>query len=132
MSAVALLAIAERACELQDRAEAVLARAASPARRDAALAQEGGHLAGEYHRLAAWVRDAVVEPGPDPTGAARRQELAQLLGYHCQVLHDGIRLAFPRHVGPGTEDRLTRHISADLGRPGRRLRELTDELRGST
>ncbi|WP_291419472.1 hypothetical protein [Actinophytocola sp.] len=113
----ALLAIADRGCELQDRAEAVLRGCAGPDRPDTDLAREGGYVAGEYHRLHGW---AVDTPSPD---AAR---VAQLLMGHCQLVHHAVRLAFPRS-GHRTETH-RRAISPDLGDPAGQLRARRDEL----
>lgn len=127
---VMLAAIAEHGCGLQDRASAVLVAAAEPGAWGAGLAREGGYLAGEYYRLFGWASDIATDPIADREGAAQAQELVQVLMYHCQVLHDSIRLAFPKYLLPGDQQLSLARVGISLGEPARRLRELTTELGG--
>jgi hypothetical protein len=117
-----LLAIADRGCELQDRAEAVLRGCAGTDQPGTALAREGGYVAGEYHRLNGWAADAERDAGLE----ALRERIALLLMQHCMLVHHAVRLAFPRGSAPTWENRL--HIAPDLGDAGRRLRVSRDEL----
>lgn len=147
MGRVTLLAITEHGCRLQERANAVLAQAAHPGEHGAALAREGGYLAGEYHRLYSWVSDtpadfdgaatasaAAQRTADDPAIVADRddselqRELAQLLMYHCQVLHYALRLAFPKYRAPIGDDH-RRAVCLDLGEPAQRLHDLAEQLR---
>lgn len=115
----ALLAVLDRACELQSRAETVLRACAGPGETDTAVAREGGYVAGEFHRLQGWVLDA-----GDPTDVER--EVAQLLVYHCQVVHYAVRLAFPRSGWQHPDGRSG--TTATLGDPAGRLRAVRDDL----
>lgn len=117
-----LLAIADRGCELQDRAEAVLRDCATVDQPDPALAREGGYLAGEYHRLHGWAADADGATGADPLC----QQVALLLMQHCMLVHHAVRLAFPKAAR--SEPCRRRHVSPELGDPARRLRASRDEL----
>lgn len=146
MGRVTLLAIAEPGCRLQERANAVLAQAARPGEHGAALAREGGYLAGEYHRLYSWVSDttadldeatasaaarrAIDDPAivADRDDSALQRELAQLLMYHCQVLHYALRLAFPKYRAPIGDDH-RRAVCLDLGEPAQRLHDVVEQLR---
>jgi hypothetical protein len=119
----ALLAIAERGCELQDRAEAVLRVCATVEHPDLAVAREGGYVAGEYHRLHGWAADA--ERSDDGTVNGLHRLVALLMLQHCMVVHHAVRLAFPksgrRRPGPCP-------IAPELGDPARRLRASRAEL----
>jgi hypothetical protein len=119
---IALLAIAERGCELQDRAEAVLLACATVEHPDFAVAREGGYVAGEYHRLHGWAADAEISGGP---AAALHRRVALLMMQHCMLVHHAVRLAFPksgrRRPGPCP-------IAPELGDPARRLRASRAEL----
>lgn len=116
-----LLAVADRGCELQDRAEAVLRGCATAEPPGPALAREGGYLAGEYHRLHGWAADAdhLVE------GDVLRERLALLLMQHCQLLHYAVRLAFPKTARRAA---LRRAIARELGEPAELLRATRDGL----
>lgn len=120
-----LLAIADRACELQDRAEAVLCACATVAQPNPSLAREGGYVAGEYHRLHGWAADADRPGGMDVDVDALHRQVALLLMQHCMLVHYAVRLAFPksgrRPPGPCP-------VSPELGDPARRLRASRDEL----
>lgn len=124
---VALLAIAERGCELQDRAEAVLRECATVEHPDFAVAREGGYVAGEYHRLHGWAADAErpANGAVNVTVDGLYRLVALLMMQHCMLVHHAVRLAFPksaRHL-PGRC-----HIAPELGDPARRLRASRDEL----
>ena len=117
---LALLAIVDRGCALQPRAEAVLRACATIARPGPEVAREGGFVAGEYHRLYGWAADA------DCTGAigALYKQVALLLMQHCMLVHYAVRLAFPK-----SGHRPQRcPISPELGNPARLLRDSRDEL----
>lgn len=130
---IALLAIAERGCELQDRAEAVLLACATVEHPDFAVAREGGYVAGEYHRLHGWAAGA--ERSGDGAGGnadissgpveAQHRRVALLMMQHCMLVHHAVRLAFPksgrRRPGPCP-------IAPELGDPARRLRASRAEL----
>lgn len=140
---IALLAIAERGCELQDRAEAVLRVCATVEHPDFAVAREGGHVAGEYHRLHGWAADAeqsgsgaVGDIRPDIRADIRadisgglvetlHRRVALLMMQHCMLVHHAVRLAFPksgrRRPGPCP-------IAPELGDPAQRLRASRAEL----
>jgi hypothetical protein len=117
----ALLAIAERGCELQERAEAVLRRCAGTEHPDPSVAREGGYIAGEYHRLHGWAADAERAGAVD----ALHRQVALLMMQHCMLVHYAVRMAFPKsaHRPPGQNP-----ISPELGDPARRLRASRDEL----
>jgi hypothetical protein len=116
-----LLAIVERGCELQDRAEALLYHCSTTEHPRPSVAREGGYLAGEYHRLYGWAADAERSAGVD----ALHRQVAVLLMQHCMIVHYAIRLAFPKsaHRRPGPSP-----IAPVLGDPARRLRASRDEL----
>lgn len=115
-----LLAIVDRGCELQPRADAVLRACASIAHPGPATAREGGYLAGEYHRLHGWAADA-DRAGPVD---ALYEQVALLMMQHCMLVHHAVRLAFPK-----TAHRPARcPISPELGDPGRALRASRDDL----
>jgi hypothetical protein len=117
---LALLAIVDRGCVLQARAEAVLSACASIARPGPEIAREGGYVAGEYHRLHGWAADADRAGPLDPL----YKHVALLMMQHCMLVHHAVRLAFPK-----TMHRPTRcPISPELGDPGRRLRASRAEL----
>ena len=117
---LALLAIVDRGCELQPRAEGVLRACAGIAHPGPEVAREGGFVAGEYHRLHGWAADA------ERTGAADAlyRHVALLMLQHCMLVHHAVRLAFPK-----TGHRPARcPIAPELGDPARRLRASRDEL----
>jgi hypothetical protein len=117
---LALLAIVDRGCELQPRAEAVLRACATVTHPGPEVAREGGYVAGEYHRLHGWVADADRARPVD----ALYQHVALLMLQHCMLVHHAVRLAFPK-----TAHRPARcPIAPELGDPARRLRERRDEL----
>jgi hypothetical protein len=121
---VTLAAVVDRACELQDRADAVLFLCSLPGEPASALAREGGYVAGEYYRLHSWSLD-VEDTGP------LGLQVSQLLMYHCHVVHHAVRIAFPKSVPSGSERR--RGIAPELGDAGHRLRvtrtEIADRIR---
>lgn len=117
---LALLAIVDRGCALQHRADAVLRDCASIARPGPGVAREGGYVAGEYHRLHGWAADADRASALD----APYKHVALLLMQHCMLVHHAVRLAFPK-----TMHRPARcPIAPGLGDPGRQLRASRDEL----
>ena len=117
---LALLAIVDRGCALQPRAEAVLRACATIERPGPEVAREGGYVAGEYYRLHGWAADAGVS---GPVGALYGH-VALLLMQHCMLVHHGVRLAFPK-----TARRPARcPVSPELGDPARRLRASRDDL----
>jgi hypothetical protein len=123
---IALLAIAERGCELQDRAEAVLRACATVEHPDPEVAREGGYIAGEYHRLHGWAVDAQRSGGGSTdTVDGLHRLVALLMMQHCMLVHHAVRLAFPksgRHrPGPCP-------IAPELGDSARRLRASRTEL----
>ncbi|HEV7651963.1 MAG TPA: hypothetical protein VGP26_27725 [Actinophytocola sp.] len=117
---LALLAIVDRGCALQPRAEAVLHDCATIALPGPEVAREGGYVAGEYHRLHGWAADA-DRAGPID---ALYKHVALLMMQHCMLVHYAVRLAFPK-----TAHRPARcPIAPELGDPARRLRASRDEL----
>ncbi|MEJ3653764.1 hypothetical protein WEH80_12340 [Actinomycetes bacterium KLBMP 9759] len=114
---ITLDTIAQQACELQVDAEAVLTACGACREPDARLAREGGRVAGEFHRLHAWLLDLDVEP----TLRASKDELAAAIMHHCQVVHVSIRLAFPTYrINPAGH----RRTVLTLGDRGTHLRSL--------
>lgn len=128
---IALFAIAERGCELQDRAEAVLRACATVEHPAPEVAREGGYIAGEYHRLHCWAVDAersgggCTDSGSTDTVDGLHRLVALLMMQHCMLVHHAVRLAFPksgRHrPGPCP-------IAPELGDSARRLRASRAEL----
>ncbi len=116
-----LLAIADRGCALQDRAQAVLRGCAVDEHPGIGLAREGGYVAGEYHRLHGWAADADHDVDVDPL----YRQVALLLMQHCMLVHYAVRLAFPRS-GRRLPGRLP--IAPELGETARRLRAARDDL----
>ncbi|WP_232665812.1 hypothetical protein [Pseudonocardia sp. TRM90224] len=114
---ITLDTIAKQACELQGAAEAVLTACGADHEPDAQLARAGGRVAGEFHRLHAWLLDLDVEPPLRPL----RDELAAAIMHHCQVVHVSIRLAFPTYRIDPTGHRRT---VLELGDRGAHLRSL--------
>jgi hypothetical protein len=94
---LALLAIADQAIILQERAEAVLQACAEPGEPSHFVAREGSRVAGEYQRLWGWSLDFAPSAG---AGSLERR-LSDLVGLHFQLLHVAVRLAFPRQATPG-------------------------------
>jgi hypothetical protein len=119
---LALLAIADQAIALQERAEAVLHACAGPDEPSVMVAREGGRLAGEYHRLWGWSLDFAPQAGE---GSLERK-LSELIMQHCHRLHIAVRLAFPTYRFPVTERR--RLPAGDLAAPAAELRSVRDEL----
>lgn len=120
---ITLQAVVDRGCELQRRAESFLLACSLPGEPGPAVAREGGAIAREYHRLHDWSL-AVEGRCPDPDSVDQR--VSELLMYHCVLVHDAVRLAFPRFRTPRAEQR--RRALADLGDPARRLRAARIEL----
>jgi hypothetical protein len=94
---LALLAIADQAILLQERAEAVLQACADPDELSPLVAREGSRVAGEYQRLWNWSLDFAPSAGK---GSLERR-LSDLVLLHFQMLHVAVRLAFPRQATPG-------------------------------
>lgn len=120
---ITLQAVVDRGCALQRRAESFLLACSLPDEPGPAVAREGGAIAGEFHRLHAWSVD-VAGRSSDPESVDQR--VSALLMYHCVVVHEAVRLAFPRFRTPRVEQR--RRELADLGDPARRLRAARVEL----
>lgn len=120
---ITLQAVVDRGCELQPRAESFLLACSLPDEPGPAVAREGGAIAREYHRLHDWSID-VEGRSSDPESVDQR--VSALLMFHCVLVHDAIRLAFPRFRTPRAEQR--RRALADLGDPARRLRVARIEL----
>jgi hypothetical protein len=118
-----LLAIVDRAVELQDRADDVLFACAAGDEPTAHVAREGGSVAGEYQRLWGWSRDAVPDAGPE----SLEGRVSALLMAHCQVVHGAVRFAFPRYRTERTEQQ--RQAVTRLGSMAVDLRAARDELR---
>jgi hypothetical protein len=119
----ALLTIADRAVDLQDRADAVLFACAAPGEPSGRVAREAGVVANEYHRLAEWARS--VTPDADPDSLEGRVRV--LLSAHCEQVHWAVRFAFPRYRTERSEQQ--RRAVRRLGRIADELREARDELR---
>ena len=94
---LALLAIADQAILLQERAEAVLQACGDPGEPSHFVAREGSRVAGEYQRLWGWSLDFAPSAG---AGSLERR-LSDLVLLHFQMLHVAVRLAFPRQGAPG-------------------------------
>jgi hypothetical protein len=119
---LALLAIADQAIVLQERAEAVLQACAEPGEPSHFVAREGSRVAGEYQRLWGWSLDFAPSAG---AGSLERR-LSDLVLLHFQLLHVTVRLAFPRQAPPGAF-RSVRAIE-DLTPWVKELRSVRDEL----
>jgi hypothetical protein len=114
MVVATLHVIAEHAVSLRSATQAFLVACAEPSEPPPAVAKEGHRLATEYNRLHAWVLDT---PTVDDL-AALRNDLASQLQYHCVLVHDAVRFAFPKirtasseahratlaHLGPPTAE----------------------------
>jgi hypothetical protein len=118
-----LLTIADRAVELQDRADAVLFACAAPGEPSGRVAREGGAVANQYHRLSEWARS--VTPDVDPASLEGR--IRTLVSAHCDLVHWAIRFAFPQHRTERSEAQ--RRAVHRLGRIAVDLRSARDELR---
>jgi hypothetical protein len=119
---LALLAIADQAILLQERAEAVLQACGDPGEPSHFVAREGSRVAGEYQRLWGWSLDFAPSAG---VGSLERR-LSDLVLLHFQMLHVAVRLAFPRQGAPGAF-RSVRAIE-DLTPWVAELRSVRDEL----
>jgi hypothetical protein len=119
---LALLAIADQAILLQERAEAVLQACGDPGEPSHFVAREGSRVAGEYQRLWGWSLDFAPSAG---AGSLERR-LSDLVLLHFQMLHVAVRLAFPRQGAPGAF-RSVRAIE-DLTPWVAELRSVRDEL----
>jgi hypothetical protein len=115
----ALLAIAEHAVSLRPATQAFLNACTESSETPPAVAVQGHRLATEYNRLHAWVLDT---PTVDDL-AALRNDLASQLQYHCVLVHDAVRFAFPKVRTPSSEAH--RATLAHLGPPAA---ELSDTL----
>jgi hypothetical protein len=89
---LALLAIADQAIAMHDRADAVLRACAAPGT-PPAITREGCRIAGEYRRLGDWSFD--FAPHAEPCSLERR--LSHLLLQHCRLLRGAARLASREH-----------------------------------
>jgi hypothetical protein len=118
-----LLAIVDRAVDLQDRGDAVLFACAVDGEPATRVAREGGVVAGEYQRLWEWSRE--VAPDADPGSLEGRA--SALLMAHCTTLHVAIRFAFPRYRTERTEEQ--RRAVTRLGPIAGELRAVREELR---
>lgn len=94
---LALLAIADQAIVLQERAEAVLEVCAEPGEPSSSVVREGRRLAEEYQRLWGWSLDFAPSAG---VGSVERR-LSDLVLLHFQMLHVAVRFAYPRQATPG-------------------------------
>jgi hypothetical protein len=119
---LALLAIADQAILLQERAEAVLQACGDPGEPSHFVAREGSRVAGEYQRLWGWSLDFAPSAG---AGSLERR-LSDLVLLHFQMLHVAVRLAFPRQGAPGAF-RSVRAIE-DITPWVAELRSVRDEL----
>jgi hypothetical protein len=119
---LALLAIADQAILLQERAEAVLQACVEPGEPSHLVAREGTRVAGEYQRLWNWSLDFAPSAGD---GSLERR-LSDLVLLHFHMLHVAVRLAFPRQATPG-EFRSVRAVE-DLAPWVAELRSMRDEL----
>jgi len=119
---LALLAIADQAILLQERAEAVLQACAEPGEPSQFVAREGSRVAGEYQRLWNWSLDFAPSAGD---GSLERR-LSDLVLLHFQMLHVSVRLACPRQAPPGAF-RSVRAVK-DIGPWVAELRSVRDEL----
>ncbi|OLS98487.1 hypothetical protein BJF90_09545 [Pseudonocardia sp. CNS-004] len=119
---LALLAIADQAILLQERAEAVLQACADPDELSPLVAREGSRVAGEYRRLWNWSLDFAPSAGK---GSLERR-LSDLVLLHFQMVHLSVRLAVPREAAPGAF-RSVRAIE-DLGPWVAELRSVRDQL----
>ncbi len=119
---LALLAIADQAIVLQERAEAVLQACAEPGEPSHFVAREGSRVAGEYQRLWCWSLDFAPSAG---AGSLERR-LSDLVLLHFQLLQVAVRLAFPRQAAPGAYRSL--RAVEDLTPWVAELRSVRDEL----
>ena len=94
---LALLAIADQAIILQERAEAVLEACAEPGESSQFVAREGSRVASEYQRLWNWSLDFAPSAGAD----SLERRLSDLVLLHFQMVHVSVRLACPRQGAPG-------------------------------
>lgn len=118
-----MLVIVERAVELQDRADSALFACATGDDPPTGAAREGGVVAGEYHRLWEFARDAAPGAGPE----SLEGRVTALLFAHCQVVHTAVRFAFPQYRTERSE-RQRRSVQR-LGAIAEQLRSAADELR---
>lgn len=119
---LALLAIADQALLLEERAEAVLQACAAPEEPSHLVAREGGRVAGEYHRLWGWSLDFAPSAG---AGSLERR-LSDLVMQHHRLLQVAVRLAFPQHPRRTTAQPAC--VTEDLTRWAGELRSVRDEL----
>jgi hypothetical protein len=118
-----LLALVDRAIDLQDRADAVLFACATADEPGARIAREGGLVAAEYNRLWEWAR----ESAPDADPASVEGRAVALLMAHCNTVHVAVRFAFPRTRTARSEEQ--RRAVTRLGSVAGRLRDVREELR---
>lgn len=119
---LALLAIADQAIALQERAEEVLRACASGDEQSVLVAREGGRLAGEYRRLWGWSLDFA----PNAGARSLERRLSELIMQHCHVLHLAVWLALPTYRFPAGP--LRHPLPGDLSAPAAELRSVRDEL----
>jgi len=119
---LALLAIADQAILLQERAEAVLHACAEPAESAQFAVREGARVAAEYQRLWTWS----LEFAPSAGDGSVERRLSDLVLLHFQMVHVAVRLAFPRQATPGAYRRV--RAVEDLAPWVDELRSVRDEL----
>jgi hypothetical protein len=119
---LALLAIADQAIILEERAEAVLQACGEPGEPSHFVAREGSRVAGEYQRLWCWSLDFA----PSANEGSLERRLSDLVLLHFEMLHVAIRLAFPRQSTPGAFRSL--RAVEDLSPLVAELRSVRDEL----
>jgi hypothetical protein len=84
--------VAERAVDLQMDADAVIHACAQPGETAPAVAREAFRLASEYNRLVGWILDSAEL---DELSTLRAGLVSQLR-YHLIMVHNSVRLAFPK------------------------------------
>ena len=119
----ALLEVAARAVELQDRADEVIRSCGLPGETPGTVARRGRAVAGEYGRLSGWAEDLAAGARSDSVP----WRVAALVRYHLGMLDLALKLAFPRYRTERLEWR--RRSLTGLGDPARALREVEAVLR---
>jgi hypothetical protein len=105
---VTLQVVAERAAALVPGFRAFLLACSLPGDPAGSLGRQGHRLATEFDRLHGWVTDSPATPGLE----AERSCLLTALSYHRMIVHDALRLTFPKVRTPRTDER-----RAALGEP---------------
>ncbi|ODT95528.1 MAG: hypothetical protein ABS81_31625 [Pseudonocardia sp. SCN 72-86] len=90
--AVTLLVVAERAAALVPAFQAFLLTCSLPGDPVGSLGREGHRLATEFDCLHGWVADSPGAPGFE----TERSCLLTALSYHRMIVHDALRLTFPK------------------------------------